>query len=97
MAKVADPFYRTKQWYKVRQKALMRANYCCEECGVCQRKGLHVHHVKSRKEYPMMALELSNLIVLCTADHNRRHDRINDKAIEKIPVSDDGFSSDEWR
>ncbi len=97
MAKIVDEFYKTKQWFKVRQKALMRANYCCEECGVCQRKGLHVHHVKSRKAYPMMALELRNLVVLCGSCHNRKHNRKDDTIIEKIPVSDDGFSSDEWR
>ena len=94
--KVVDPFYKSKHWYRVRQKCLTRAGNRCEQCGYVG-KGLSVHHIKPRKEYPMLALEMWNLICVCRSCHNSLHDRMNDTVIDKPKTSDDGFSSDEWR
>ena len=99
--KQPDPFYRSKPWYKARQKVLDRAGHRCEMCGY-QGKGLTVHHVKPRKEYPMLALELTNLVCVCSSCHNRLHDRsdgtLRDVNVEAIKeTEDDGFSNDEWR
>ena len=93
--KIADPFYKSKQWHRIRQKCLMRAGKRCEECGAEGK--LHVHHVKPRKEYPMLELDMMNLVVLCTSCHNRKHDRKNNSIIEKVEIGDDGFAvGSEW-
>ena len=96
----SDPFYKSKAWYRIRQKALMRTDSTCEMCGY-RGKGITVHHMKSRREFPMLELELSNLKVVCSACHNRLHDRANGTIKQNVEAivdtDDDGFSSDEWR
>ncbi len=67
-----DPFYKSKEWYSVRGKALARDKYKCRMCGCSVRgKGnAHVDHIKDRKHYPHLALVLSNLQTLCSFHHN---------------------------
>ena len=68
-----DPFYNTKEWYKVRAKALARDRYLCCMCG-CSIRGkgkAHVDHIKKRRAYPALALTLSNLQSLCSHCHNQ--------------------------
>ena len=50
----------------------MRKKYpSCEVCG--DSNGLHVHHLISRCLYPNGALNVNNLIVLCTDCHKKFH------------------------
>lgn len=55
------------RWKEVRYKALREANKCCEMCGrsVKNRIILHVNHIKPRHKYPELALDITNLQVLC--------------------------------
>lgn len=79
--KETDPFYKSRAWRKARISALMRDNFLCVECVAANAKGVRrrphaaemVHHVLPIKEYPDLALELSNLQSLCNACHNRLH------------------------
>jgi 5-methylcytosine-specific restriction endonuclease McrA len=70
-----DPFYSSPEWLAVRRQALIRDRYCCT---VCQRdvhkKGeSRVDHIKPKREFPHLALVLSNLRTLCKSCDNKRH------------------------
>ncbi|WP_207819329.1 HNH endonuclease signature motif containing protein [Parashewanella curva] len=47
---------------------LLKAIFSCRDCGVTYESGapLHVGHIKPRSRYPELALELSNLQILCS-------------------------------
>ena len=61
-----DEFYSSQKWRAVRYEALKRSRGCCELCGaVPHQHPLHVDHIKPRSKFPHLALEVSNLQVLC--------------------------------
>lgn len=64
-------FYDTEAWRVVRYQALRRSRGVCECCGAGPELGrpLHVDHIRPRSRWPDLALDLSNLQVLC-ADCN---------------------------
>ena len=71
----AGDFYRSAAWRKLRIRR-MEANIkqygrlTCELCFATDPGGAwHIHHVKSRSNFPELALELSNVVVLCEADN----------------------------
>jgi len=72
---MADPFYGTKEWKKARAECVRLAAYRCRLCGSSVR-GLNksrVDHVKTKKEFPALALVQSNLRCLCVPCDNARH------------------------
>ena len=80
-------FYRSKDWKSLRNQALVRDNFECQECkrqgfvtiDSIKREGkrknivLNVHHIKEIEDYPELALELDNLETLCVYHHNKTH------------------------
>jgi len=62
-----DDFYHSDDWLRIRYAALKRSNGTCACCGQRGqlRNPLHVDHIKPRSKYPQLALDLSNLQVLC--------------------------------
>jgi hypothetical protein len=64
---ISNDFLRSYEWRKVRYEALKNNNGTCELCGRGKPHGvlLHVDHIKPRRTHPHLALELSNLQVLC--------------------------------
>jgi hypothetical protein len=61
-----DKFYSTQAWRSLRYEALKRSGGCCELCGaIPDRHALHVDHIRPRSKHPHLALELTNLQVLC--------------------------------
>ena len=60
-------FYKTEEWAKVRYEVLRRSSGKCELCGRSAHDGviLNVDHIKPRRRFPHLALDLSNLQVLC--------------------------------
>lgn len=60
-------FYTTDAWRKIRYEALVLHGGRCQCCGRSPSDDivLHVDHIKARSRYPKLALELSNLQVLC--------------------------------
>lgn len=71
-ARNAKSFYCTVEWKRVRYDALKLSSGRCECCGKSPADGitLNVDHIKPIREAPDLALELSNLQVLCS-DCNR--------------------------
>lgn len=67
--KTETDFYRTTQWLRLRTKAFERYGNKCACCGATPDTGaiLHVDHIKPRSKYPQLALELTNLQILCEA------------------------------
>lgn len=89
--KKADPFYLSNPWRLVREDALRRDLYICQEClrlfqagrTVKVRSATMVHHIKPREEYPELELVLSNLESLCDKHHNQFHPEKGRRGIAK--------------
>lgn len=64
-------FYGTPEWLRLRYDALVKAKGRCECCmnRPTEASPLHVDHIKPRSKHPELALDPSNLQVLC-ADCN---------------------------
>lgn len=60
-----DPFYRSKEWRKVRYLAIRQHGKKCTCCGVVITDRVHVDHIKPRSKFPRLALCVTNLQVLC--------------------------------
>lgn len=60
-------FYRSQAWRSLRIEVLAESNRRCLLCGNSPDNGiaLHVDHIKPRSLFPELALEKSNLQVLC--------------------------------
>lgn len=60
-------FYQTIEWKRLRYKVLVKHGAMCQCCGALPKPGkpLHIDHIKPRSIYPELALEESNLQVLC--------------------------------
>lgn len=57
-----------EEWRKLRYRALLAANGRCQCCGATAESSgapLHVDHIKPKSLFPELALEFSNLQVLC--------------------------------
>jgi hypothetical protein len=65
----ADDFLRTYEWRRVRMQALKLHGARCQCCGATPATGavMNVDHIKPRKLFPELALDLTNLQVLCDA------------------------------
>lgn len=60
-------FYQSREWRRLRLKALEIHGSRCLCCGASPQTGaeLHVDHVRPRSTYPELALDIENLQVLC--------------------------------
>ena len=60
-------FYSSRAWRNVRYQAIKRADGNCEACDRSPKEGvvLHADHVKPRSKYPHLALEVTNIQILC--------------------------------
>lgn len=63
----SDLFLSTFEWRKLRMEALKKHGATCQCCGASRLTGavIHVDHIKPRKYYPELALDINNLQVLC--------------------------------
>lgn len=61
-------FYSLNPWRELRYRVLKSGNGRCSLCGAGAKDGavLHVDHIKPRSLFPELALEESNLQVLCS-------------------------------
>lgn len=85
MMKRVDPFYKSKEWRKCREKILIRDHYLCQQC---LRNGKlttanTVHHIKPREDYPELALDEDNLESICPPCHNQEHPEKGRKKTEE--------------
>jgi 5-methylcytosine-specific restriction endonuclease McrA len=60
-------FLESYEWRKLRMVVLKKRGARCECCGHTAKDGvkIHVDHIKPRKHHPELALEESNLQILC--------------------------------
>lgn len=60
-------FYNSPEWRRLRYKAFKLYGNQCSCCGRSAKDGLkmHVDHIKPRSKYPDLALDISNLQILC--------------------------------
>lgn len=56
-------FLQSKEWKLLRKEALQKYGYKCHRCG--SKKKICVDHIKPRKFYPELALDIKNLQILC--------------------------------
>ena len=61
-------FFRSRAWRELRYKALRTYGAACMACGRTDGE-LHVDHIKPRSKFPELALDITNLQILC-ADCN---------------------------
>jgi 5-methylcytosine-specific restriction endonuclease McrA len=63
----SDAFLSTYEWRKARMTALKRYGPRCMCCGASPATGavMNVDHIKPRKLFPHLALDVGNLQILC--------------------------------
>lgn len=74
-------FYSSREWREARYIALKATNGSCRVCGRNPRDHgvvLHVDHRKPRSKYPHLALDQTNLRVLCEDCNVGKSDREDD-------------------
>ena len=67
LKKTSDGFLRSNEWKTLRLKALELYGYVCIKCGRDNSREypINVDHIKPRKFFPELALEITNLQPLC--------------------------------
>lgn len=62
-----DAFLLTFEWRRVRMQALKKYGARCQCCGASPADGavMNVDHIKPRKLFPALALDVDNLQILC--------------------------------
>jgi 5-methylcytosine-specific restriction endonuclease McrA len=74
-------FLESTEWKELRYLALVKSNGKCSCCGSSPKDGvvLNVDHIKPRKLFPALALDINNLQVLCSdCNHGKgNHDQTN--------------------
>lgn len=72
----ADAFLLSFEWRRVRMQALKKYGARCQCCGASPAEGavMNVDHVKPRKLFPHLALDMDNLQILC---HECNHGKGN--------------------
>lgn len=92
-------FYDSGDWKRLRAEVKQRDNYECQPCkrnGLvsidtneysesARRKKIQlvVHHIKELEDHPELALDIDNLETVCVDCHNREHDRVFERNVNK--------------
>lgn len=73
---VSDEFLSSYAWRRLRMEALIKYGRRCLCCGATPETGavMNVDHIKPRRLFPALALEIENLQVLC---HECNHGKGN--------------------
>ena len=88
-----DGFYSSRPWYKVRSKVLKASGYRCAMCGaaVAGPYAASVDHILPRRSHPHLALEPSNLQVLCTKTCHNSAKQKHEANPEMEAVNEQGY------
>jgi len=67
LRRTADPFIRTLEWKALRKLAIDRYGAVCCKCGKDGTKSspINFDHIKPRKYFPELALDIENIQPLC--------------------------------
>lgn len=69
-------FYRSDEWHLARAIKIANRNGLCEKCGQPANEVHHkIHLTIQNVDDPSIALNQSNLMLLCTDCHNKEHHR----------------------
>ena len=93
----SDTFLLSYEWRRVRMEVLKRYGTRCACCGATPADGvrMHVDHIKPRRDFPSLALDKSNLQVLCEVCN---HGKGNwDQTDWRAPALDVGHEAEEER
>ncbi|MBB4873446.1 5-methylcytosine-specific restriction endonuclease McrA [Bacillus velezensis] len=73
--KTITSFYKSTEWKRTRQLALIRDNHLCQHClkDHCFTPAGMVHHIVEVKQDWSKRLAIKNLESLCNACHNKTH------------------------
>lgn len=63
------------KWPYKKRQVKTRDNYTCQICGLRDPEIMEVDHIKPKKRFPELALELENLVTLCPNCHRRKTNR----------------------
>jgi 5-methylcytosine-specific restriction endonuclease McrA len=98
--KIGDPFYKSRDWMRVRHQILKRDGYTCSTCHTTfTSRDLQVDHIIPRSKAPHLAYYAGNLRTLCRKCHTRAPTSMGRGSDykERPFVSLDGFPQDsEW-
>lgn len=86
-----DDFYRSQRWRRLRYDFLKTAKAVCNACGRSRADHgivVHVDHIQPRSKHPLLALEITNLQVLCE-DCNMGKGNRDDIDWRSTPQNDD--------
>jgi len=74
LRKTADPFLYTEAWRALRQEAIAKYGLLCCSCGRenSRKFPINFDHVKPRKFFPELALDINNLQPLCGPCNKRK-------------------------
>ena len=88
-----DAFLQTYEWRRVRMMALKKYGPVCQCCGATPATGavMNVDHIKPRKLFPQLALDVDNLQVLC---HECNHGKGNWDMTDWRPAGVDQLDAD---
>ena len=84
-------FFNSNSWQRVRFEVLADCSGCCQLCGRSYREHgvmLEVDHIKPRSRFPSLALDKSNLQVMCH-DCNRGKSNRDTTDWRATPANDD--------
>jgi len=67
LRKTSDPFIRSIEWLQLRKEAIAKYGLVCCKCGRenSRKFPINIDHIKPRKLYPELALDIENLQPLC--------------------------------
>lgn len=71
---VLTGIYNTNRWKRFRRQ-IRTGRVLCEQCSTKERPviGVHVHHLKSPREFPELTFEPSNVLLWCHSCHSSHH------------------------
>lgn len=72
--KSTDNFLISKEWKELRKKAIALYGSTCVFCGAEQTKykRVNIDHIKPRKYFPHLALDINNLQPLCSPCNKKK-------------------------
>ena len=76
VARIADPFYSSPVWKRLREDVLSLYGADCMVCrATSDQTEIHVDHIKPRKKFPLLELDICNLQVLCKSCNLYKSDK----------------------
>lgn len=86
LRKTADPFLYTEAWRALRQEAKEKYGLICCNCGRenSRKFPINFDHVKPRKFFPELALDINNLQPLCGPCNKRKGNQTIDYRKQKF-------------